>query len=422
MSDVIDPQKAKRRNKNKSSRFDSLIGPTDPKVDIKARDLLLGARVALLFNNSFFGNLATNLKLVNADEWCGTAATDGRTFYYNSRFVCSLKPGEIEFLFGHEVLHVVYDHMGRRDNREPRMWNVANDYAVNADLKRHKVGEFITSVPCLYEVKYDGKYSEQIYDDLMKDVQTVDMEKLIESLLDEHLDADGEGEESGTGGRPKPMTAAERDQLRQQIKQDIIAAANASDAGSLPAGVKRLIDSVTNPTMPWRELIQTNLTSAIKNDYSFARPNRRGWHTDAIMPGMTPGEEIDVVIAIDMSGSISSKQARGFLSEVGGMMDMFDGYRIHVFCFDTAVYAERDFNSENLESIDEYEPEGGGGTDFDCIFEHLKQRGDDTKRLIVFTDGLPWGSWGDEDFCDTTWIIHGSTTIQPPFGSWAYMD
>jgi predicted metal-dependent peptidase len=123
-----------------------------------------------------------------------------------------------------------------------------------------------------------------------------------------------------------------------------------------------------------------------------------------------------------MSGSISAKQATGFLSEIAGMMDMFDGYRIHVFCFDTGVYAEQDFNSDNMDSIDEYEPQGGGGTDFTCIFEHLKDRGEDVKRLIVFTDGMPFGSWGDENFCDTTWIIHGSTSIEPPWGSWAYMD
>ena len=32
----------------------SLIGPTDPKVDIAARDAIIGARVALLVQASFF--------------------------------------------------------------------------------------------------------------------------------------------------------------------------------------------------------------------------------------------------------------------------------------------------------------------------------------------------------------------------------
>jgi predicted metal-dependent peptidase len=334
-----------------------------------------------------------------------------------------LKTKEVEFLVGHEVLHVVYDHMGRRDNRDPQIWNIANDYAVNADLKRHKVGEFITSVPCLYEAKYDGKYSEYIYDDLMKGVSKISLDDLIDKMLDEHMDSedDSDGEAEGKG-RPKPMTQEERDALRQEIKQNIINAAAGSEAGKLPAGVKRLLDDITDPKMPWRDLIQTNLTSLIKSDYSFSRPNRRGWHMDAIMPGSIPGEEIDVVVALDMSGSISDKQAQMFLGEVSGMMQMFDGYKVHVFCFDTSVHNPQSFSSDNLDTMSDYEPKGGGGTDFTSIFDYLKERGEDTKRLIVFTDGMPFGSWGDEDFTDTTWIIHGSTTIVPPFGTYAYFD
>ena len=174
--------------------------------------------------------------------------------------------------------------------------------------------------------------------------------------------------------------------------------------------------------MPWRELIQTNLTSAIRTDYSWMRPSRRGWHMDAIMPGMTPGEEIDVVVSIDMSGSISNKQAQQFLGEISGMMDAFDGYKIHVFCFDTEIYNPQDFNSENMDTIDTYEPQGGGGTDFDCIFTYLKDIGNVPKRLIVFTDGYPCGSWGDSDYCDTTWIIHGDKNPNPPFGTYAIYD
>jgi predicted metal-dependent peptidase len=425
MSEVINPTKKKR-----SSKFDNLIGPVDTKVDAQARERLVSARIGLLLRHSFFGNLATRLKLVNADEWCATAATDGRTFYYNSRFIMMLKPKEVEFLVGHEVLHVVYDHMGRRGDRDPQIWNVADDYAVNADLKRHKVGQFITTVPCLYETKYDGKPAEEIYDDLMKNVQKISMEDLIDQLLDDHMDDedgdDGEGGQDGEGnkkgkGRPK-MSQEERDRLRQEVKQAIIQAAQSAEAGTLPKGVERLIKDATNPVMPWRELIQTNLTSAIRTDFSWMRPSRRGWHSDAIMPGMTPGEEIDVVVSIDMSGSISDKQAKAFLGEIGGMMNSFDGYKVHVFCFDTDTYNPKDFDNENMESIEEYEPMGGGGTDFDCIFTYLKENAIEPKRLIVFTDGYPCGSWGDPDYCDTTWIIHGDPNPNPPFGTFALYD
>jgi hypothetical protein len=52
----------------------------------------------------------------------------------------------------------------------------------------------------------------------------------------------------------------------------------------------------------------------------------------------------------------------------------------------------------------------------------LKERGEDTKRLVVFTDGYPFGSWGDPDYCDTTWVIHGDPNPNPPFGTWALYD
>jgi len=422
MSDVLPGTK---KRKNKQDKFDNLVGPTDPKIDHQARERLVTARIGLLLRHSFFGNLATRLTLINADDWCSTAATDGRKFYYNSRFIMLLKPKEVEFLVGHEVLHVVYDHMGRRGERDPQLFNIANDYAVNADLKRHKVGQFITSVPCLYETKYDGKSSEEIYDDLYQHAEKIDISDLIDQMIDDHLDgddgdSDAEGGKDGDkkGKRPK-MSAEEREQLRQEVKQAIINAASSAEAGSIPKGVERLIKQSTNPVMPWRELIQTNLTSAIRTDYSWMRPSRRGWHMDAVMPGMTPGEEIDVVVAIDMSGSISDSQARAFLGEIGGMMNAFDGYKVHVFCFDTEVYNPQDFTSENMDTIDSYEPQGGGGTDFDAIFNYLKDKGNVPKRLIVFTDGYPFGSWGDSDYCDTTWIIHGDPDPNPPFGTFA---
>jgi len=421
-----------------SKKYENLIGPTDSKVDNLARERPVTARIGLLLRHSFFGNLATRMKLINADEWCGTAATDGQKFYYNSRFIMMLKPKEVEFLVGHEVLHVVYDHMGRRNNRDPQIWNIADDYAVNADLKRHKVGQFITTVGCLYEQKYDGLPAEQIYDDLMKNVKKISIEDLIDQMLDDHMDGedgedgdgDGDGDKEGNGkdgkkpgrGKRPQLSQEEKDRIRQEVKQAIISAAQSAEAGTLPKGVERLIRDTTNPVMPWRELIQTNLTSCIRTDYSWARPSRRSWHMDAIMPGMTPGEEIDVVVTLDMSGSISNKQAQAFLGEVGGMMQSFDGYKVHIFCFDTKTYNPQDFSSENMDLIENYEPMGGGGTDFDCIFEYLKENAIDPKRLIVFTDGYPCGSWGDKDYCDTTWIIHGDPDPHPPFGTFALYD
>ena len=94
---------------------------------------------------------------------------------------------------------------------------------------------------------------------------------------------------------------------------------------------------------------------------------------DAIMPGMTPGEEdrrrcLYRSVRLDR---LLSKEPTFLIRKSGGMMAVdSEGYKIRVHCFDTAVYNTTDIlDSDNMEDITEqYEIYGGGGTDFDCIF------------------------------------------------------
>jgi predicted metal-dependent peptidase len=394
----------------------------DPRVDAIVREKIVTARIALLLKAPFFGNLATRMKLINADDWLTTAATDGRNFYYCTEFVQKLPPKQLEFLVGHEVLHAVYDHMGRRGDRDPKIFNIANDYAVNSDLVDQRVGERITVVPMLYDAKYRGMPSEAIYDDLMKNVKQVTLDQLAGMLLDEHLDGNGDGDDEKDGnGRPK-LSQAERDAIRDEIREAVLNAANAAGAGNLPAGVKRLIGDLTNPVIDWRTLIDQQIESTLKSDFTWMRPSRRGWHLDAIMPGMKPGEQIDVCIAIDTSGSISERDIRDFMTEIKGIMEAYEEYKIHVWSFDTDVYNPQIFTSENLEDIASYEPGGGGGTDFMANWEFMKENNIEPKKFIMFTDGMPFGEWGIEEYCDVCWIIKGNPNCEPPWGVWAHYE
>jgi predicted metal-dependent peptidase len=131
---------------------------------------------------------------------------------------------------------------------------------------------------------------------------------------------------------------------------------------------------------------------------------------------------IDIAIAIDASGSINQDMLRDFLGEIQGIMDSFPAYKIHVVTFDTQAYNPQQYDSDNLDSICDYEVTGGGGTDFDCFYEYFKENDIVPRRLVVFTDGYPFGSWGDENYCEVTWILHGTTTIIPPWGVHAYYE
>ena len=397
---------------------------TDPKKDAAAREKLVTARIGLLLKAPFFGNMATRLQLINADDWCGTAATDGRKFYYNSEFIHALPLKQLEFLFGHEVLHVVYDHMARRGDREPRLSNIAADYCVNADLLDQKIGE---KIPVgLYEPKYKGWSYEEVYNDLYEKADKIDINKLLKQVLDQHLDGegDGEGEGDNDGDGPPRLSKAERDAIRDEVKEAMLAAAQAVGAGNVPAGVKRLIKDLTEPVIDWRELIQQQIQSVIKDDFTWMRPSRRGWHMDAIMPGMKPGNQIDVCVAIDTSGSISEKDLKDFLTEVKGIMDSYSEYSIRVLTWDTDVYNPQEFTSDNMEDIAEYEPGGGGGTDPHCVWEWLKDNNIEPKKLIMFTDYCFFG-WRPEevrDYADTVWVIKGNPEAEPEFGVWAHYE
>lgn len=402
------------------SEKQKVVTVTDPRKDAAAREKLVTARIGLLLKAPFFGNLATRLQLTNADAWCGTAATDGRKFYYNSEFINNLPLKQLEFLFGHEVLHVVYDHMGRRGNRDPKLWNIADDYCVNSDLIEQRVGEKIPVA--LYDAKFKGQSAEEVYDYLYENAEKIDIGKLLQQVLDDHLDGDGDGDgDDEDGNRPK-LSKAEMDAIRDEIKEAVLQAAQAVGAGNLPAGVKRMIKDLTEPVISWQELLQQQIQSIIKDDFTWMRPSRRGWHMDAVMPGMKPGETIDICIAIDTSGSISERDIKDFMSEIQGIMDSYNEYKIKVWCFDTEVYNEQNFTSENLDDISSYEPAGGGGTDFMANWEYMKEHNIEPKKFIMFTDGMPFGEWGEENYCDTVWIIKGNPGCEPPWGIWAHYE
>jgi predicted metal-dependent peptidase len=390
----------------------------------KIVEKLVTARIGLLLRHPFFGNLATRLKLVDATDWLSTLATDGRNFYYNNDFVHKLTPKECEFGFAHEVLHNVFDHMGRREHRDPQLSNIAADYAANQILKDERIGEVPSFIKIFQDNKYRGKSYEEIYDEIEKDAIKIDLSQLGE-LLDEHLDGEGDGDgedqdgDKDGNGRPK-LTAEEKKAIRDEIKEAMVAAAQAAGAGRVPAGVARMIQTFTEPKMDWRQLLRMNIQSILKSNFSFNRPNRKSQHCGAVLPGMLNEETIDVSVAIDMSGSISDKQAKDFLSEVKGIMEEYVDFKLDLWTFDTNVYNYASFTGDTADEINQYEIQGGGGTDFDINFEFMKEKGIEPKRFIMFTDGYPCGSWGDENYCETLFIIHGNESIIAPFGQTAY--
>ena len=407
--------------------------PETTKTSAEIEDILIKARVDMLMNAPFFGNLAIRLVLVDATDWCPTAATDGKHFYYNRHFTAALTEDECIWLMGHEILHCVYDHMDptRRGDRIHQLWNVANDYVINLELELAKLGRRIRKeiIEVCFDHKYQDMMSEDVYDELYKEADEEGrIQQVSFDMHMEHEEGDDEGSgvgqegnvEDGTKG-PVPMSADEKEKIKQEFKSATMQAAKAAgDAGNLPRGVKRMLDKLVNPQLDWRQLLAMQIQSVIKSDYTFRTPSRKGLDSGFFLPAMDYEQSIDVAIALDMSGSIDDEMSRDFLSEVKGIFDQYTGFRVHLFCFDTEVHNPQQFDDMNMEEFMDYELMGGGGTEFDCCYDYMKEADINPKKFIMFTDGYPWGSWGDENYCDSLFIVHGQgyggQTPTSPFG------
>ena len=389
--------------------------------DVEIEDKLIKARIEMLISAPFFGNLATRLRFKDATEWCPTLATDGKYFYYNKNFVAAMSDGETVFGIGHEVLHCVYDHFDaiRRGDRDPRLWNIANDYVINADLIDANIGEQIKLVEICYDWQYRGKVSEEIYDELFQKAK--DEGRVIDvDSFDMHLDRD-DGDDDGAKGPggeanaeggdskgPARYSAEEKEAIKQEFQNATMQAAKAAGAGNLPNGVKRLLDHLLNPQLDWRQLLAMQIQSVVRSDYTYQTPSRKGLNEGFYFPGMDRETTIDLGLAIDTSGSIDDEMLRDFLSETYGIMSQYTDFSIKLWCFDTGVHNPQTFTSDSLQDLLEYDIQGGGGTEFDCNFEFMKEEGFCPKKFVMFTDGYPWGSWGDENYCDTLFIVHGN--------------
>lgn len=397
----------------------------------EVHERIITARVGLLLRHPFFGNMATRLKIQPADDWLPTAAVDGRNLFYNTQFFNAMDNKEVEFVLAHEIYHMVYDHLGRRDERNPMLYNIAADYIVNNELVDGRIGAKPKIVDCFQDFKYRGWTSEEVYDELFDEAKKNGEEavKQLGEMLDEHLDweegdGDGEGNQDGKGnGRPK-YSKAELDQIKDEVKEAMINAAQTAGAGNVPAGVARMIKELTESKMNWRELLRQQIQSTIKSDYTFSRPSRKGQMSGAILPGMNFQNTIDICVALDMSGSIGNDQAADFLGEVKGIMDEYQDYRVKIWCFDTEVYGEDDFSADDAREITEYKITGGGGTDFMANWRYMKDNDIQPKKFIMFTDGYAWDSWGDPDYCDTVFVIHSNhnKNLEGPFGVTAHYE
>lgn len=374
---------------------------------LTAEEKIISARIKLLMDQPFFGNIASRIDTIPSDKY-PIGATNGYEIFYNPKAIEKLPISKVIFFYAHEVLHIVLEHFLRMQDRNVKIWNFATDYASNSILKKNKIGTPIEGT--LYEKKYDNLSSEEIYEDLTKSIQTLDFENLSKMLLDTHL--------SGLVDKNnKPRSKEDIEKISNEIKKFIIESAQAcKNCASIPIGMERLVNSIVNPQLSWQDLLKNFFLSKKKCDFSFNRFNKRNSLGNIIFPSMKNENEINICIACDSSGSISEKAISKFMAEINEIVREFNSWKIKLWSFDTEIYQAEDFSSDENDDISSFKIKGCGGTDFNCNWDFLKEEGIIPDVLIIFTDMLPNFGWGDPDYCDTLFINYSSEEINAPFG------
>lgn len=400
---------------------------------------LAAARTRLILDKPFLGALVMRLPLTAADpEWCPTTGTDARRFYYNPEYIDSLTLAQTQFMLAHEALHCALSHFARRQHRVKHRWDLACDFAVNPLLVEDGLHP---PYDAMILDQYKGMTAEEIYPLLQEDenYQTVDQhlydgdsegnsgseqqskansspplpprnddqqqgqspaqadktEDGDEQSEERHPNRDGEQQKDEDGERPDPsppgapqpppLNAEERQTLEVQWQQRMAGAAQqAIQAGKMDGAMARMIDHLLQPRLPWRMLLARYMSAVARDDYSYMRQSRRS-QGDAIMPSLH-STQVDVVVAVDTSGSIRDREIQEFLSEISALKGQMRA-RITLIPCDATIAEGAPWIFEPWEELSlDTEISGGGGTDFRPVFQWLEAQGHRPEILIYFSD------------------------------------
>jgi predicted metal-dependent peptidase len=359
----------------------------------KAHDQLIAARIGLLLDHYFFGRLAMHLKLVEKTD-IPTLAVDGKHIFYNPDFVLQkLTPALTQSAFIHEIMHCVSEHFIRRGGRDPATWNAAGDYMINPVIREagFKLGE-----GWLFEDRFVGMSTEHIYDILMQEQQR--NKKQPPPSFDEVLD-----------GAHSAGEAAEIDlEWKINVQQ---AVAGAKALGKMPAGMKRFMEEIEEPQVPWQQVLQRFITEISRNDYSWSRLNKKYVPYGYCLPSLHSESMGILATGIDESGSVDGPTLAAFGGEVLAAYEATHPEKlINIYCH------------SHISKVDEYEQGGEpptfksietGGTDFRPPFRWLEKRDIKPAAFIYLTDG--YGTFPEEqpDY-PVLWCM--TTDVVPPWG------
>lgn len=352
-------------------------------------DKIQQSRGRMLLQHPFYATLLVSTPAI-IDESIPTLATDMEKIYYNPQFLLSL-PSIDQMMMGwaHEILHIVFEHGMRRNGRDPELWNIACDYAINWMLLEGGF-EMIDGI-CL-DRKYADMSAEVIYDILCREQ---------DQRQKQQAESRGQPDEQGQSGAQKPSRPKnvlgsdvrdmpnhdpeQRARIERSIKQRVSQAATmARMAGKLSGALEQFVNSMLSPAVPWQDLLRNYMTQTCNNDESWSRRNRR--YQSVYLPARHTERMGEIVVIGDVSGSISQREYNRIATEIDAIATQMQPERIRVLWADTQVLSEQVF--EAGEELRLNAPRGGG-TDMRVPLQHMLQY--DPQVAVLITDGYtPW--------------------------------
>ena len=342
-------------------------------IDKKALNKMTKARVYLLKNNAFFGKLAMDLDFVESKQF-DTMAVDGQRIFYNPDFTNKITFLETVGVIAHEVLHVVFKHHLRRNDRDPFYWNVAGDYVINDVLLDEG---FVLPLEPLHDPLYHKTTTEKVYADVYKgndsdsdsDSDSGDSdsgwskEELSKRMFGEVIDAISE--EDG-----EALSKKEIEKLEQEINDKVIDAEQISKSmGKGGDAFKSMMDMVKQQSVSWEEVLSNLvLDKTITNDYNFNNPNRRFIYKNMYLPSVEKKPSPKGAIALDISGSIDKETMAMMQDAVNNIVPVANFEELTVLYCDDAIRQVDTFTAGEEIELDYIR---GGGTDYEPVMKYI---------------------------------------------------
>lgn len=313
-------------------------------------------------------------------------AKKGRiTIAYNTSFFSKLEEEEVQYIFIHEILHLLFRHIFKKPS--PVYYeidNIASDLAVNTliDIKPPEgvlLPENFGFPPKLSYEKY-LLYLRDYYKD----------KKVIKNKAKAK---NGDGNSEGSIDFHGKWSD---DPLSQQVVEELLDAAKKSEIwGNIPQEIIEEIESSKRKNIKWNKILHFYLNGIIKHNirYTIKKMNRR---YSFIYPGKINEYTGKVLLGIDTSASIEKEDLSIFLSEINKLNEY---YCVYYTQFDTEIKGE----PLKWKTTRTFKFIGRGGTSYQPLMNYVEDK--KIPYLIILTDGYAPSVNKPKTLKECYWVI-----------------